>query len=190
MTEPDEALIGRVAAGDREAFAALYRRRRPDVYRFALHMTGSHPLAEDVAQDVFMAVIADAARFVPGRATVVAWLLGIARNYVRRRQAERRYEELPQGAREPRAAQDLTGPLEAAQGAARLRQALATLPEHYRTAVVLCDLQELSYEEAAAAAGCALGTIRSRVHRGRSLLSERLRGDRGAWAGWPAVECL
>src|ERR1035437_701822 len=80
----DEDLIARIAAGDRDAFAALYRRRRPDVYRFALHVPGSPPVADDVTQDVFMAVIHHAERYRPGRSGVVPWLLGITRNYVRR----------------------------------------------------------------------------------------------------------
>ena len=81
---PDEALIAGIAAGDRESFAALYRRRRPDVYRFALHISGSRSVADDVTQDVFLAVIYDAGRYRPERAAVVPWLLGIARNHVRR----------------------------------------------------------------------------------------------------------
>ena len=85
----DEELIAAVAAGDREAFGALYRRRRPDVYRFALHMTGFPATAEDVAQDVFLTVIHEARRYAPGRAAVVPWLLGIARNHARRRLAAR-----------------------------------------------------------------------------------------------------
>ena len=84
-----------VAAGDRDAFGALYRRRRADVYRFALHMTGAPATAEDVAQDVFMAVIREARRYSPARAAVLPWLLGIARNVARRRLSERRYEPLP-----------------------------------------------------------------------------------------------
>src|SRR5882672_8911510 len=80
----DDDLVARIATGDREAFAALYRRRRPDVYRFALHVSGSRSAADDVTQDVFMAIIHDAARYQSGRSGVVAWLLGIARNHVRR----------------------------------------------------------------------------------------------------------
>ena len=83
----DEALLSRVATGDGEALAALFRRRQQNVYRFALHLTGSPSVADDVTQDVFVAVIRDAGRFEPGRATVPAWLCGIARNYVRRRLA-------------------------------------------------------------------------------------------------------
>ena len=74
-----------IARGDRDAFGALYRRRQADIYRFALHMTASAAAADDVTQDTFLAVIHDAARYVPGRSTVVSWLLGIARNHVRRR---------------------------------------------------------------------------------------------------------
>src|SRR2546427_9658245 len=80
----DDDLIAGIAAGDREAFAALYRRHRPDVYRFALHVSGSPQVADDVSQDVFMAVINDAGRYRSGRSGVVPWLLGIARNHVRR----------------------------------------------------------------------------------------------------------
>jgi RNA polymerase sigma-70 factor (ECF subfamily) len=72
----DEDLIARIAAGDRDAFAALYRRRRPDVYRFALHVTGSPPVADDVTQDVFMAIIHHAERYRPDRSGVVPWLDG------------------------------------------------------------------------------------------------------------------
>src|SRR5436190_6259483 len=82
--EQDDELIARIATGDREAFALLYRRRRPDVYRFAVHMCGSPPLAEDVVQDVFVAVMQQAGRYRPGRSGLLAWLLGIARNHVRR----------------------------------------------------------------------------------------------------------
>src|SRR5438552_1984993 len=80
----DEELMARIAGGDRDAFAALYRRRRPDVYRFALHVGGSESIADDVTQDVFMAVIHEAGRYRPGRAAVMPWLLGITRNHVRR----------------------------------------------------------------------------------------------------------
>ena len=101
MNESDEELIAAVAAGDREAFGALYRRRRPDVYRFALHMTGAPSIAEDIAQDVFMVVIGEARRYSPSRAAVVPWLLGIARNLARRRMADRQHDPLPDGADAP-----------------------------------------------------------------------------------------
>jgi RNA polymerase sigma-70 factor (ECF subfamily) len=178
MTPADDDLIAAVAAGEREAFAELYRRRRPDVYRFALHMTGSPAVAEDVAQEVFLAVIHDARRYAPGRATVTAWLLGIARNHALRRITERRHEPLPPAGQEPGVTPDLADAVARREDVQALRDALASLPVAFREAVVLCDLQELSYQEAADAAGCAIGTIRSRLHRGRALLADRLRTER------------
>jgi RNA polymerase sigma-70 factor (ECF subfamily) len=71
-----------------------------------------------------------------------------------------------------------------------LRRALESLPEVYREAVVLCDLQELSYQDAAEAADCAIGTVRSRLHRGRQMLAATLRGERHAFRAWPAPEWL
>ena len=74
----DGELISRVAAGDAEAFAQLFRRRQGQVYRFALHMTASPSIAEDVTQEVFLAVMSDAGRYDGGRASVVAWLFGMS----------------------------------------------------------------------------------------------------------------
>jgi RNA polymerase sigma-70 factor, ECF subfamily len=179
---PDDELIARIAAGDRDAFAALYRRRRPDVYRFALHITGSPPVADDCTQDVFMDVIHHAARYEPGRSAVLAWLLGITRNHLRRH-SQRQRPTLPlpdaasRDARTLAVEPDPLAGLARRQDVALLRRALLELPSKYREAVVLCDLQELSYADAAAAIGCAVGTVRSRLHRGRALLARRLRGS-------------
>src|SRR5689334_19734515 len=81
----DDELVARIVASDAVALSALFRRRQADVYRVAMLMTGSPAAAEDVTQDVFLAVMNDARRFESGRATVVAWLCGIARNHARRR---------------------------------------------------------------------------------------------------------
>jgi hypothetical protein len=70
----DDSLVAAVAAGEADAFAALFRRRHRDVYRFTLHLTGSHALSDDVTQDVFLVVMRDAGRYQPGRTTVTAWL--------------------------------------------------------------------------------------------------------------------
>ena len=178
----DDYLVARIATGDREAFATLYRRRRLDVYRFALHVSGSRSAADDVTQDVFMAIIDDAARYQPGRSGVVAWLLGIARNHVRRWTArERPARSLPRddsaAARTVAVDTDPLPGLARQQHAAALRRAVLALPVKYREAVVLCDLHELSYADAAHTLGCAVGTVRSRLHRGRTLLAGRLRGS-------------
>jgi RNA polymerase sigma-70 factor (ECF subfamily) len=175
----DAALVARIAAGDAGAFGDLYRRRRGDVFRFALHMTGSPAAAEDVAQDVFLAVMRSAARYDPSRATAVIWLCGIARNCVRQRlDRERPFQPLPPTPAERRGA---TGPdpqYGADAGNERLRRMVLSLPVQYREAVVLCDLQELSYADAAAAMGCGVGTVRSRLHRGRELLAAKLGTER------------
>jgi RNA polymerase sigma-70 factor (ECF subfamily) len=175
---PDEDLLRRIAAGDAAAFTALFRRRQPDVYRFALHMTGLPAVAEDVTQDVFVALIRDAGRYEAGRATVKAWLAGIARNHARRRlERERGIVPLDGDIEESETAVQ-SDPLDALDRTERidaLRRAILTLPVAYREAVVLCDLQELTYAEAAAALECAVGTVRSRLHRGRALLGTKMR---------------
>jgi len=179
----DATLVARVATGDADAFGELYRRRRGDVYRFALHMTGSRAAAEDVAQDAFLTVMRNAARYDASRATAVAWLCGIARNCVRqRRDRERPFQPLATLAggtgAEPAAQSDPLGALELAEEIDRLRQMVLSLPVRYREAVVLCDLQELSYADAAAAMGCGVGTVRSRLYRGRELLAAKLGAER------------
>ena len=176
----DDDLLAAVAAGERSAFSTLFRRRRADVYRFALHMTGDAATADDVTQDVFLAVMRDAGRYERGRSTVVAWLCGIARNHARRRLE--RDKRLVQFDLDDDAAPidigavpaDPLADLTKAEGLEALRRAVLSLPLRYREAVVACDLQELSYLEAAEALGCAVGTVRSRLHRGRALLASKL----------------
>jgi RNA polymerase sigma-70 factor (ECF subfamily) len=180
---PDDTLIARAAAGDRNAFAALYRRRRPDVYRFALLMSGSTSVADDVAQDVFVEVIRHAGRYQPYRSGVTAWLFGIARNLVLRTRERQRFlapmiEE--DHAPELAVASDPLAGIARRQYVAALRRALLALPVKYREVIVLCDLQEMTYADAAAALGCAIGTVRSRLHRGRALLASRLADRKSA----------
>jgi RNA polymerase sigma-70 factor (ECF subfamily) len=179
----DAVLVARIASGDGSAFGELYRRRRGDVFRFALHMTGSPAAAEDVAQDVFLAVMRSAPRYDASRATAVAWLCGIARNCVRQRlDRERPFRPLTTIAggthAEATVFPDPLGDMERTQGIERLRRMVLSLPVQYREALVLCDLQELSYADAAAAMGCGVGTVRSRLHRGRELLAAKLGTER------------
>ena len=175
----DETLLQRIAGGDREAMSTLFRRCQQNVFRFALHLTGSAALADDVTQDVFVAVIRDAGRFEVGRSTVVAWLCGIARNFVRRRlAAERDVDPLEEDAIEVAATGvDPLGDLTQSERLEALRRAVLSLPLRYREAVVLCDLQEMSYDEAADALGCPVGTVRSRLHRGRALLTAKMQAE-------------
>jgi len=182
---PDNQLLTRIARGDTEAFSLLFRRRQGEIYRFALHMTGRPAIADDVTQDTFLAVLRDAGRYDASRATVVAWLCGIARHHVLRRfERERPMATIDMDDDSLRsesrlvADQNVLSDLTRAEQVDAVRDAVMTLPVRYREAVVLCDLQELSYADAAAALGCALGTVRSRLHRGRTLLASKLAIDR------------
>jgi RNA polymerase sigma-70 factor, ECF subfamily len=188
----DDGLLRRMIAGDEDAFTLLYRRRHPAIFRFALHMCGNAAVAEDVTQEVFMTLIRDAKRFDPARGTPAAFLFGVARNHLRKRWEQDRHSApllLEDDALANKLSvhgvsgngnghgsftdsHDLFASLETI---GRVRQAIATLPENYREAVVLCELEEMSYEEAAEALGCPVGTVRSRLHRGRALLLEKLR---------------
>ena len=180
----DDQLLARIAAADAAAFAELFRRCHQAVFRFALHMTGSAATADDVVQDVFVIVMRDAARYQAGRAAAVAWLCGIARNCVRQRMdADHRLTALDfDDGSEPASAPG--GSLDPLAGLLRdeqietLRRAVRALPLPYRETLVLCDLQELSYDDAAAALDCPVGTVRSRLHRARAMLSTRLEAMR------------
>jgi len=173
---PDAHLVSLAASGDREAFATLYVRYQSAIFRFALHMTGSAVTAEDVVHDVFVAFMGNLARFDAER-PVAPYLYGIARHKtLRRLHRERRVvafdpdmhgsRHMPNG--------DVTQRLEDEDRLRLLRSAIVALPRRYREVVVLCDLHKLPYETAAAAIGCPVGTIRSRLHRAREALTTRL----------------
>lgn len=187
-TDPvDGELLQSMLAGDEEALSELYRRRAASVYRFALQMCGSQALAEDVTQEVFMVLIRERPAFDPARGSLNAFLLGIARNHVLRRlRRERFYAALEQESEDGRtrdaasATATSAGPLDQLarkQAIESVRRSVLALPERYREVVVLCELQEMSYAEAAQVLGCAVGTVRSRLHRARGLLIAKLRPE-------------
>ncbi len=160
--------------GDEESFAALYTRRQGAVYRFALHMTGSAALAEDVTHDVFVALLESGRRFDPARGTLVSFLYGIARNRVLRRLDRDRTEPAVVSEETAGDEEDLLDGLTRRETIEQVRRAVVSLPATYREVVVLCDLEGASYEEAAAALECRIGTVRSRLSRGRAMLAEKL----------------
>ena len=178
----DNDLLRLMLAGDEEALAQLYRRRQAGVYRFALQMSGSKPIAEDVTQEVFLFLMREGQVFDPERGSVGAFLLGVARNYVLRRlRVEHLLAPLADDQDEEQSAFQATAdlcPLEdltRAETIENVRRAVLTLPPKYREVVVLCELQEVSYVETAEILGCAIGTVRSRLHRARALLVSKLR---------------
>jgi RNA polymerase sigma-70 factor, ECF subfamily len=175
----DQELLRRAVAGERDAFAALYRRYQHVVYRFACVMTGSSDAAEDVTQEVFVALIRELPRYDPTRAALATYLYGVARNVSRDRlRRERRFVTLStldadeagqvEGA-------GLVDKLAEVQATTRLRRALAALPSRYREVIILCDVEEIPYADAARIVRTAVGTVRSRLHRGRQMLAERVR---------------
>ena len=152
------------------------------VYSMAYRLTRDRDEARDLAQDVFVRVYRNLDRYRPG--TFEGWLYRITRNLFLdrvRRRGRLRMEPLPDGDwREP--SETDPGPDERAVSRlldADLELALADLPTAFRTAVVLCDVQGLSYEEIVATTGWPMGTVRSRIHRGRKLLRQRLLGPTG-----------
>lgn len=179
----DSKLVGLMLGGDKEAFAELYHRRQRDVYRFALHMSGARDMAEDVTQEVFMMLMRDGGSYDETRGSVNAFLLGIARNYVLRRlKQERSFVLMGQsGSEEVPASNDLASASDHLDVIARneeirsVQNAILSLPAHYREVLVLCELQDMSYADAAGVLGCAIGTVRSRLNRARKMLLEKLR---------------
>jgi RNA polymerase sigma-70 factor, ECF subfamily len=190
LTDPE--LLRLMLAGDEESFALLYRRRHGGIYRFALQMSGSPQVAEDITQDVFLFLMKDGHVFDETKGSVSSFLFGVARNYVLRRfRGDHGHvsldddtdEPFDQVLKEPGPLEDLTK-AETIEG---VRRAVLSLPERYREVVVLCELQELSYGETAEILGCAIGTVRSRLHRARSLLVAKLQPAQATDVSSPAA---
>jgi RNA polymerase sigma-70 factor, ECF subfamily len=169
----DADLLHLAAGGNQEAFVILYRRHHGPVFRFALHMSGRVETAEEVTQEVFLALLAGLRRYARERGPLQPYLIGMARNHVRRYIAQVP-NTLPHTPR-PDCREDFADELSSEQDLVTLRAAILKLPPKYREVVVLCDLEGLEYSEAAAQLSCAIGTVRSRLHRARSILEARLR---------------
>jgi RNA polymerase sigma-70 factor, ECF subfamily len=183
----DADLLERAMAGDEESFALFYRRRQGAVYRFALQMSGRRSVAEEVTQDVFLVVIREGGRFDPRRGSPMAYLYGIARNCVLRCLGrDRMYvaidEDQDGEGSQWTAKEDTLGDLTRGETIESVRQAVLSLPANFREVVVLCDLHEMSYADAAAALDCAVGTVRSRLHRARGMLLEKMKAGKRAFA--------
>lgn len=189
----DYELLRQMLAGDEEALAQLYRRRQASVYRFALQMSGSRSIAEDVTQEVFLFLMRQGHVFDSTRGALSAFLLGVARNHVLRRlRVEHLLSPLADDNEDEGAGfqtstelcplEDLTR----AETIENVRKAVLSLPPKYREVVVLCELQDVSYVETAEILGCAIGTVRSRLHRARALLLTKLRPSEGVADADPA----
>jgi RNA polymerase sigma-70 factor (ECF subfamily) len=177
MQPNDEELYRQMRKGSQRAFTALYERREPALYRYALHMSGSRLVAEEVAQEVFLRLMGPHLNFDETRGSLEAYLYGVARNLVRVMRRQAGVSVSGEHASVERAAErdSILESLIKDENTAGLYAALGELPERYRDAVVLCDLEERSYEDAARVMACPVGTVRSRLHRARALLASRLR---------------
>jgi RNA polymerase sigma-70 factor, ECF subfamily len=155
----------------------VVREHADRVYRLAYRLAGNRADAEDLTQETFVRVFKSLAEYTPG--TFEGWLHRITTNLfldmVRRRQRIR-FDALPDDAGDRLASRE-HGPEQAYEDMnldPEIQAALDALPADFRVAVVLCDLEQLSYEEIAATLGIKVGTVRSRIHRGRVLLREAL----------------
>jgi RNA polymerase sigma-70 factor (ECF subfamily) len=194
----DVELSRRLSAGDEDAFLEFYRRHQGWLFRYAMHMSGNPQFAADVVQETFLTLIRHGRNYDEAKGAPAAFLFGIARNHLRKLQEkEGRYAPLPDEIEKgfsngdlhpvngnghspasPHHAETILDDLEQAQIAKLLRDAILTLPDHYREPVTLCDLEGKSYGEAAALLDCPVGTVRSRLNRARSMLLEKLRPAR------------
>jgi RNA polymerase sigma-70 factor (ECF subfamily) len=193
--DPEAQLLERLKQRDERAFLDLYDCHRLSVYRFLMHMTGSVAVAEDLTQGVFVAIL-DAicsgaiGQFDPGKGTIEGYLLGIARNLAReehrkthRLVALESVFETPEWNRlldrfcRENQTQDAETLLAARSELKLLYSAILALPHPYRETVVLCSLQEMSYQDAAAILQCSEGTVASRLNRAKALLATKIRGS-------------
>lgn len=177
----DGELLRLISASDENAFLGFYRRHQGSIFRFALQMSGKQEIAEEVTQEVFLLLMSIAKEYDPNRGSAVAYLYGIARNFVLRcLEREKPYLTVLDDPGSDYAARiagpsDVLGELTRNERVESLRKAVLALPPTYREVVVLCDLSELEYAEAAVVLDCAIGTVRSRLHRARALLTEKMR---------------
>lgn len=177
----DDELLRRMRAGDASAFAALYRRHQGPLFRYALLRCGSPDTAADTVQEAFMGLLNGRLAYDPLRGALPNFLFGVARLLILKHEAPRlRETPLP----EPGEDEDLDTPCDDAAGplarvlaneaAEQVRRALARLAPHYRDAVILYELQGLSYLEIATICDVDIGTVRSRLARGRAALAKAL----------------
>ena len=185
----DTDLLRQVHAGQAEAFTARSRRHQGPWYRYALLRCGSGDAAADIVQEAFMGLLTGRLGYDPLCGQLQHFLFGVARNLaLKLDEARQRHPQLPEplgdeGEPDLDAASDAAGPLARLLGneaAEEVRRALSLLPPHYRDPVILYELHDLSYQEIATVCQVDIGTVRSRLARGRAALAKRLHGLQGA----------
>ena len=169
-------------AGSGEAMAALYRRHGGLVYRFTVQMSRNDAVAEEITQEVFLALLTQIDRFDAKRGELSTWLCGIARRqlwkYLERRYGVAMLDIDDESTAEMQCPND--GPAEILlrrEAVAAVRAGMDELPAALREVVILCSLEEMSYEQAAQVLSVPVGTVRSRLHRAKARLAGLLRGE-------------
>lgn len=164
----DRLLVERFRHGDREALSSLYRAHYQAVFRFALYMTDDPDTSAEIVQETFLWLIRHPAAFDPDRGSLPSFLSGVARKLLLHRERDqRRFQPLASAGEIRMAAVSSDDTMD-------LQAAILELPEAYRAAVVLCGIENKTYEEAAAILDCAVGTVRSRLSRAKLLLARKL----------------
>jgi RNA polymerase sigma-70 factor (ECF subfamily) len=180
LSREDQELYRQIARGDEAAFRELYVRYQGPIYRFALHMSGNSATAEEVTQEAFMHLITSPKSYQPDKGTLAGYLFGTARNLTRRSMLRSQMnvpiaDDADEGGSLAFASDlDILQDLTQAETVEGLRNAVLALPDLYREAVVLCDLEEMSYAAAAEALQCSEGTVASRLHRARAILKTKI----------------
>ena len=171
-------LTGRLAAGDRQALDLIYRAEAAEVYRFAVAMCGNPAWAADAVQDAFIQLAEKPQGYDRAVGPLRAYLCGIARHRLLARWRESAphtaLEEEDEGASDVPHTHTPEIELARTQETHSLWREIARLPWVFREAVVLVDIQERSYTEAAQIAGVETNTLRTRLHRARKRLAEAL----------------
>jgi len=193
----DADLLELSISGDEAAFLLLYERLKTPLFKYAFYMTSSQAAAEEVVQEVFISLLRNPSRYMPSKGDLSGFVFGIARNLARRlKRREYVYEKLAGNDVLEKVAhtqEELSAQMIRNRDMERMRAAVASLPDHYRQVVVLCDLCELSYTEAAGRMQCAVGTVRSRLNRAHALLAQKLKGAKQREPALPSAgteECL
>jgi RNA polymerase sigma-70 factor (ECF subfamily) len=184
----DQELLRQLAKGNESAFVSLYQRYQGPLYRFVLHMSGNTATAEEVTQEVFMLLMKRPKGYEPEKGSLAGYLFGIARNLARRSMQRSRLDQPIDDEdfdheSEPALATDLDvlAELSNAELIECLRRAVLALPEQYREVVAMCELEEMSYADAAAALDCSPGTVASRLHRARAILKSKMTVKKANW---------
>lgn len=175
-----DTLIERCLRGDQLAWEAVVRQHWRKVFNVAYKFVGSHEQAEDLTQDIFLKIFRSLETF-DRRANFQTWLISVSRNlcidYYRSVRRERQLIDRELRSEEMPAVSRTVSPLKTLENrdlAAELRQALQGLPSSLRTAVLLRDIHELSYQEIADRLKLPEGTVKSRINRGRRELARRV----------------